>query len=299
MNLQRLAFLVIVPAVLAAPAVQAQISQIHANIRGGDDKCTFEVRVDKVAEVEIHGDTGILRTLDGSPASWVRLDCGQRFPNNPSDFKFQGVDGRGSQTLVRDPRGSGGVAVIRIEDPDGGSEGYTGDITWSGGESYWGGGGNWSSGGSGWNDSWPNDQGIDYQEAVRVCREQVARSRNVHPGKVSVNRVSGNSFGNYELAFRFDGRWSGSQSGRCSVARSGRLDKFEIDGGGWDDRISPNQALSVCERDIQKRFGIGAGDVRVQQGKRSRQRKLRHQLAGPAQWRRTVPANASSAPTAP
>ncbi|HXJ38031.1 MAG TPA: hypothetical protein VNH18_02065, partial [Bryobacteraceae bacterium] len=45
------------------------------------------------------------------------------------NFHFAGVDGRGRQNLTRDPR-NGGVAVVRIEDSDGGSEGYTFDVTW-------------------------------------------------------------------------------------------------------------------------------------------------------------------------
>jgi hypothetical protein len=48
-----------------------------------------------------------------------------------------GVDGRGKQQLVRDPR-QGGVAVVRIEDREGGAEGYTFDLRWDNG----GGGGN-------------------------------------------------------------------------------------------------------------------------------------------------------------
>jgi hypothetical protein len=100
---------------------------------GGDrGKCTLEVVVDGVAEVEIRGDTANLRTLSGQPAQWRRFECNGPIPNNPGDFRFSGVDGRGRQTLVRDPR-NGGVAVVRIEDPQGGSEGYTFDIEWSGG----------------------------------------------------------------------------------------------------------------------------------------------------------------------
>jgi hypothetical protein len=135
-------------ALLVAPVLNAQPeSSIRANIRGGggDGKCTFEVIVDGVAEVQIRGDQGSLRTLEGAPARWVRLDCNQPFPSNPADFSFRGVDGRGRQTLVRDPRGNRGVAVIRIQDTQGGSEGYTGDIMWRGGN----GGGDWGPGGSG------------------------------------------------------------------------------------------------------------------------------------------------------
>ena len=52
-------------------------------------------------------------------------------PPNPANFHFAGVDGRGRQQLIRDPR-DGGVAVVRIEDPKSGSEGYTFDLTWEG-----------------------------------------------------------------------------------------------------------------------------------------------------------------------
>jgi hypothetical protein len=50
-------------------------------------------------------------------------------PANPAGFRFAGVDGRGRQTLVRAPQG-GGPAVVRIEDPQGGAEGYTFDLMW-------------------------------------------------------------------------------------------------------------------------------------------------------------------------
>ncbi len=61
-------------------------------------------------------------------------------PTRPSDFRFTGVDGRGRVNLVQDPR-NGGVAVIRIEDPKGGREGYTFDLEWRGGSGYGNGGG--------------------------------------------------------------------------------------------------------------------------------------------------------------
>ncbi len=157
MQMNRSIYIGALVVVLSATTAQAQYDRMRANIRGGDNKCTFEVRVDGIAEVEIHGDYGVLRTIQGGQAEWRRLDCGGHLPNNPSDFRFKGVDGRGRQKLVRDPRGSGGVAVIRIEDPQGGSEGYTGDVTWSGGDSNWGGGGKRSSGGSGWDDGWSDN----------------------------------------------------------------------------------------------------------------------------------------------
>jgi hypothetical protein len=93
-------------------------------------------------------------------------------PNRPADFRFAGVDGRGRQTLVRDPR-NGGPAVIRIEDSGGGSEGYTFDIFWGGGNSSGGypGGGYPGPGPDG-----PRPGGArryTTAQAVRICQDAV------------------------------------------------------------------------------------------------------------------------------
>jgi len=121
-------------AVVALPS-SAQTFQRRANIVGGGDgnrgKCTIEVVVDGAAEVTIRGDQGTIRNLSGNPASWRRFECSSPMPANAGDFRFEGVDGRGRQSLVRDPR-NGGVAVIRIEDTQGGQEGYTFDVMWGG-----------------------------------------------------------------------------------------------------------------------------------------------------------------------
>jgi len=106
-----------------------------AMVRGGSNeggKCTVEVVVDGAAEVEIRGDTAQIRNLSGQPPEWRRFECTGPLPANPVNFRFSGVDGRGRQELVRDPR-NGGSAVVRIEDSEGGREGYTFDITWGGG----------------------------------------------------------------------------------------------------------------------------------------------------------------------
>ena len=112
---------------------------IHANISGGtgNGKCTFEVVVYGVAEVQIRGDEGRLVSLDGAPVEWRRLDCNQPLPTRTNDFDFKGVDGHGKQFLEQSPGGNNGVAVIRIDnthgEKGGKAEGYTGDITWKGG----------------------------------------------------------------------------------------------------------------------------------------------------------------------
>lgn len=128
-------FLTLVALAVMAGSAWSQTFSRQASIRGGGSpdrgKCTIEVVVDGAAEVEVRGDNAILRNLSGQPAQWRRFECNAVMPPNPGDFRFQGIDGRGRQTLVRDPR-QGGVAVVRIEDPQGGSEGYTFDLIWSG-----------------------------------------------------------------------------------------------------------------------------------------------------------------------
>ena len=133
-----------------APGQRAQM--MRANIRGGggdSGKCTIEVEVDGAADVEIRGDTAWLRTLQGQPASWRRFECNMAMPLNPVNFRFRGIDGRGRQTLVQNPN-NGGPAVVRIEDPQNGREGYTFDVEWNGG-------GNYSNSGP-YNRPYPNNQ---------------------------------------------------------------------------------------------------------------------------------------------
>jgi hypothetical protein len=121
----------------ALAAVASAQNQRQATIVGGGSpdrgKCTIEVVVDDVAQVEIRGTTATLRTISGQPAQWRRFECSGAMPASPANFRFSGVDGRGRQELTRDPR-NGGVAVVQIEDKDAGAEGYTFDINWDGRE---------------------------------------------------------------------------------------------------------------------------------------------------------------------
>jgi len=121
---------------LAALSGSAQTFERRADVTGGGDrdhgKCTIEVVVDGAAEVEIRGDRALLRNLAGQPPQWRRFVCNMPMPVNPAGFRFAGVDGRGRQALLRAPQG-GGPAVVRIDDPQSGSEGYTFDIFWQAG----------------------------------------------------------------------------------------------------------------------------------------------------------------------
>ncbi len=180
-----------------AGSASAQDLERTASFLGGGSpdrgKCTIEVVVDTAAELEIRGNRAILRNIAGQPPQWRRFECTGALPRNPADFQFQGIDGRGRQTLVQDPRNSGGAAVIRIEDTAGGSEGYTFDILW--GSGYGQGpvrndqsGGAYNGGGFGIGRSGGGRaQRFTTQQAVQVCEssirqqaEQRFRTRNIN-----------------------------------------------------------------------------------------------------------------------
>ena len=118
---------------LAIPGA-AQQARMRANITGNavDGKCTIEVNVDGAAEVEVQGGEGRIRNLSGRGAAWRRFVCNGVMPANPVDFRFRGIDGRGDVQLLQDPRQSGGRIVFRVDDPQGGREGYTVDLEWRG-----------------------------------------------------------------------------------------------------------------------------------------------------------------------
>lgn len=179
---------VLATAVLALQAqVPDQIRQATiSGSRGTSGKCTIEVRVDMAAEVDVYGDSGRLRTISGQPATWTRMECTDPLPYNMSDFRFKGIDGRGQVKLAQDPRNNNGMAVIRIDDPRSGSEGYTFDIEWSGasGGSPTGGfqtgvynpstGGASSAGRTGaYSPGRRSNRGISAERAIDLCRTEV------------------------------------------------------------------------------------------------------------------------------
>jgi hypothetical protein len=144
-------------ALAAGPMAAATVSQRARIIGGsGDGQCTVKVDVDDVAEIEVRGDMGYIRNLSGQPGRWVMLECTQAIPRNPIDFRFRGVDGRGRVELIRDPRNSGGSAVVRIQDTKGGREEYHFKLEWRGGDSNWGGSNNRGNNDSG---NWGGNSG--------------------------------------------------------------------------------------------------------------------------------------------
>jgi len=195
---------VLLPAQVSEQIRQATIS----GSRGTSGKCTIEVRVDIAAEVDIYGDSGRLRTLAGQPATWTRMECTDPLPYNMSDFRFKGIDGRGQVRLVQDPRQNNSMAVIRIDDPRSGSEGYTFDIEWQGasGGAPSGGfqsgsiqsGGVRSIGGTGSGRYRRTRRAISTENAIDLCRTEVrARAerdyslRNIDITAIGVDTASG------------------------------------------------------------------------------------------------------------
>ena len=269
----------------------AQTLQRRATLRPGGSpdrgKCTIEVVVDGAAEVEIRGDTGTLRNLSGQPPQWRRFECTGVMPANAPNFRFTGVDGRGSQELVRDPR-QGGFAVVRIQDPQGGAEGYTFDLTWGGG---------------GYRNSEQRDyraaperdypvppergysergrldqrenQALDRrfttEQAVRVCQEAVReqaverfRTSNIAFRRTTLDDSPGRQdwvMGILDVRRGFDRdeayRFSCSVNFDTGRVRSAQLEPME---GGWyrpgygDSGASSNlRAMESCERAVEER----------------------------------------------
>jgi hypothetical protein len=212
---------------------------IRATIRGGggnEGKCTAEVEVDGAAEVTISGETGRIRTLAGQPARWRRLDCSSPLPRTMSDFRFRGIDGRGRQDLVQDPR-RGGVAVVRISDTKGGREGYTFDLEWRGAGSFGGGGGgfpgggggNWGNNSGGWNNSWGDS--ITYRGRGRGNFARAGGQRyEIHAVDVVINRGSG------QVVVNMD-----TNMGRDSLAFTGRIQRISGDTIYADVRAGSNR----------------------------------------------------------
>lgn len=157
--------------VLSAP-VWAQTAERRATFTGsgGNEggKCTIEVYVDGSADVEIRKDRGLLRTRSGQSSQWRRFVCSGPMPANPADFRFIGVDGRGRQELIQSPGNGRSAVVVRIQDPNGGGEGYTFDLVWRGGgfDSRPAGQQPWSGG----------ERGASGNDAVRSCQDAVRES---------------------------------------------------------------------------------------------------------------------------
>lgn len=98
----------------------------------GEGRCVVEITVDGTAELEIRHDDLVVRNMKGQTPQVRRFECTEPMPGNPANFRFAGVQGRGRQDLIEAPQTSGGVAAIRIDDPQGGAGNYAFELHWNG-----------------------------------------------------------------------------------------------------------------------------------------------------------------------
>jgi hypothetical protein len=232
---------------------------LTGDARNNSGKCTIEVSVDGSAEIEIRGDRGLLRTIDGQPAQWRRFVCSGPLPANPGDFQFVGVDGRGRQELVQDPRNTHGAAVVRIQDREGGAEAYTFDLTWREG--------GYAPVPTGQTLPDRRDR-ISPNNAMRSCQDAVRESASRQYGLRDINFRTANaddnpgrndsiagSFevrrGNSDVAYRFS----------CAINMAdGMVRGVEISQDRGQGMRRPDRpagrgyAISDCERAIQQRI---------------------------------------------
>lgn len=132
----RLFRLLLASACLAAlPALADSRFQARRMTRGdvpfGKGQCDIRVRVDGEVEVSVRGDTVEVRNFRGRGATDAGSECNEPLPRNPRDFRFDVRDSRGDIRLLTEPSPrSGGAAVVRIRDSEGGTGRYHFRLSW-------------------------------------------------------------------------------------------------------------------------------------------------------------------------
>ncbi len=245
---------------------------MRATITGGGSPdrgmCTIEVVADGAVEVEIRGGNATLRNLSGRPPQWRRFECTSVMPNNPPNFRFRGVDGRGSQELVRGPQN--GPAVVRIQDPAGGAEGYTFALSW-GGE----GRGDFQTQRHGEMDGYQehrDGQRFTTDQAVRVCQGAVQQQalERFHAENIAFRRTTLDDTpgrqdwikGRFDVRRGYDRdeayRFSCSVNFETGEVRSAQIEPVERDGygphNGEAERSAGTVAMSGCQQAVEERI---------------------------------------------
>lgn len=142
-----------------------------------DGRCRVRVRIDDEADVELRGDTIRIHVIKGGPGRDEGTECNAPLPTsgNITNFRFRGIDGRGTPRLVQEPAARNQyVAVVNIQDPRGGSEGFTYELTWN-----WDGqgGGSGGSGGGGFFPGGPSDQAVVERACLSELRNRLGREQ--------------------------------------------------------------------------------------------------------------------------
>jgi hypothetical protein len=178
-------------------------------------------------------------------------------PTNPGDFRFVGVDGRGRQELIQDPSSGRGAAIVRIQDPEGGAEGYTFDLVWRGGGLAPGPTGQPLGG---------RDRGASPNDALRACQDAVRASANQKYGLRDINirnlNAEDNPGRNDTIMGSFDvRRGNSSETYRFSCGvnlANGTVRGVEIFQGRAEppaNRYAGRDATtSACQRAVQERI---------------------------------------------
>ncbi len=266
-------------AALTTASMTAQSFQRRATFTGGGGadwgRCTVDVIVDGAADVEIRGDTALLRNISGQPPQWRGFECTSAMPPNPARIRFN-AQGRGRQEMLRDPS-NGGVALVRIEDQEPGPGEYRFEITWTSG--YGNPSGQYRNR---WNDNGYNQNvRISPDQAVRVCEntiQQQASERfynsNIVFRRTALDDTPGRQDrvnGTFEVRRGF-GR-SEMHRFSCSVdfdngqVRSAQIDPGYGGGGGG---VSSSNAIQACEQAARERMresgydSIQFGSIQVQ-----------------------------------
>jgi hypothetical protein len=237
---------------VCATAFAQRYEEFHGRITGtsGDrGKCTIDIVVDGVVEVEVSGSDGRMRALSGAAPQWRRLQCNMPMPANPGEFRFSPQEGRGKQTMLREPGQNRGVALVRIEDPDGGSEGYKFDLEWRGTGSFnsggFGNGGGFGNNGGGFGG---NNNGNSGNGGSIFGNGNNGNGNNGNPGPIpGWNRqldYNGRGDGYYRS---FRGSDAQLSDGSVHIDRNGRVDVQLTT--NQRDRITLSGRLISVDRD--------------------------------------------------
>jgi hypothetical protein len=239
----------------ASAGAQSQRRAVLTGGGPGSGRCTGEVVVDGAADVEIRGDMATLSDLSGRPPEWRSFECTSAIPPNAGNVQFSS-EGRGRARMVTSPYRNNGVAVIHIEDPEGGANPYRFVLTWTEGSAAVPRG--------------PNDAGFDADQAVQLCQDAIRRqaverfnARDMVFRRIGMNDNPGRNdsvVGVLEMR-RPDGveehrRFSCSvnfEDGRVRSANIEEAGNFGADGGSADHDMTARE-MEACRQAVGDRI---------------------------------------------
>lgn len=203
-----------------------------------DGRCTVRVRIDDEADVELRGDTIRIHVIKGGPGRDEGTECNAPLPTsgNITNFRFRGIDGRGTPRLVQEPAARNYyVAVVNIQDPRGGSEGFTYELSWNW-DGQGGFGGSGGSGGGGFFPGGPSDQGAVERACLSELRNRLGREQRVGVQGLFDTRLERGPAGRDVLAGSMNllrNQRTETATFRCTFyARDNRVENVTYDLGG-------------------------------------------------------------------